>query len=84
MITTQSESVADPEEGARGQCPPSPVQTSHLKDGRQRRTHRFHVSCPPSATRPLDAMLSRVTWDPPLALTIQERFRRPGDRLESG
>ena len=27
--------------------PPGPVQTSHKKDGHQRRPHRFHVSCPP-------------------------------------
>ena len=34
----------------RGPCPPPPrpVQISHNKDGRQRRPHRFHVSCPPS------------------------------------
>ena len=31
----------------RGPCPPSPVQTSHKKDGRQRWPHRFHVSWPP-------------------------------------
>ena len=27
--------------------PPSPVKTSHKKDGRQRRPHRFQVSWPP-------------------------------------
>ena len=27
--------------------PPGPVKISHKKDGRQRRPHRFHVSCPP-------------------------------------
>ena len=31
-------------------APPSPVETSHKKDGRQRRPHRFHVSCPPPPT----------------------------------
>ena len=40
--------VADPEGVPRGPCPPpSPVQTSHKKDGRQRWPHRFHVSWPP-------------------------------------
>ena len=37
--------------GSRGgvegaMAPSSPVQISHKKDGRQRRPHRFHVSCP--------------------------------------
>ena len=41
------EAVADPGGVPRGPCPPSPVQISHKKDGRQRRPHRFHVSCPP-------------------------------------
>ena len=36
--------------------PPSPVEISHKKDGRQRRPHRFHVSCP-LPTQPLDPML---------------------------
>ena len=37
--------VADPGGMPRGPCPPpSPVQISHKKDGRQRRPHRFHVS----------------------------------------
>ena len=39
-----------------GHGPPGPVKTSHKKDGRQRRPHRFHVSWPPP-TRPLDPML---------------------------
>ena len=40
--------VADPGGGAEGaMAPPSPVETSHKKDGRQRRPHRFHVSWPP-------------------------------------
>ena len=30
-----------------GHGPPGPVKTSHKKDGRQRRPHRFHVSWPP-------------------------------------
>ena len=33
--------VADPGGG------PGPVKTSDKKDGRQRRPHKFHVSCPP-------------------------------------
>ena len=41
-------SVADPGGVPKGPwLPPSPVQTSHKKDGHQRRPHRFHVSCPP-------------------------------------
>ena len=41
-------SVADPG-GPKGSCPPppGPVNISHKKDLRQRRPHRFHVSCPP-------------------------------------
>ena len=46
-------SVADPG-GAEGAMPPppSPVQISHKKDGRQRQPHGFHVSCPPSPLYP--------------------------------
>ena len=43
--------VADPGGVPRGPWPPSPVQTSHKKDGRQRQTHRFHVSLPPPPGR---------------------------------
>ena len=50
------EAVADPGGVPRGHGPPSPVQTSHKKDGRQRQPHRFHVYWPP-LTRPLDPML---------------------------
>ena len=45
--TIDGSTVADPGGMPRGPCPPSPVQTSHKKDGRQRRPHRFHVSWPP-------------------------------------
>ena len=38
--------------------PPSPVEISHKKDGRQRWPYRFHVSWPPPPTRPLDSMLA--------------------------
>ena len=56
--------VADPGGGCRGaMAPPSPVEISHKKDGRQRRSHRFHVSGPPP-TQPLDPMLENP--DPPL------------------
>ena len=41
-------SVADPEgHHAIPPLPDGPVKISHKKDGRQRRRHRFHVSCPP-------------------------------------
>ena len=52
--------VVDPGGGPRGPWPPSPVETSHKKDGRQRQPHRFHVSWPPP-TRPLDPMLAAHT-----------------------
>ena len=48
-------SVVDPG-GCHGP-PPSPVEISHKKDGRQRWPHRFHVSWPPPPTQPLDPML---------------------------
>ena len=35
---------------------PGPVKIGHKKDGRQRRSHKFHVSRPP-LTRPLDPLL---------------------------
>ena len=57
--TNECHTVADPGWVPRGPWrPPSPVQISHKKDGRQRRPHRkrFHVSWPPP-TRPLDPML---------------------------
>ena len=48
--------VADPRGMPRGPCPlPSPVQTSHKKDGHQRRPHRFHVSWPPYPAAGSDA-----------------------------
>ena len=39
----------------RGPWPPSPVEISHKKDGRQRRSHRFHVSWPPHPAAGSDA-----------------------------
>ena len=55
------EPLADPGEGGQGGhdtlCP---VKISHEKDGRQRRTHRFHVSCPPPLTRPLHPLLQSL------------------------
>ena len=56
--------------GAEGAMPPpprSPVQTSHKKDGLQRRPHRFHVSCPLPPTRPLVPMLGGDTRTLPYA-----------------
>ena len=54
--TIDGSTVADPGGGAEGaMASPSPVQTSHKKDGRQRRPHRFHVSCPPHPTAGSDA-----------------------------
>ena len=46
--------------GSRGgtegaMAPPSPVEISHKKDLRQRRPHRFHVSCPPYPATGSDA-----------------------------
>ena len=41
------QAVADPGGAEGAMALPSPVQISHKKDGRQRRPHRFHVSCPP-------------------------------------
>ena len=39
--------VSSGSKGAKGPCPlPSPVKISHKKDGRQRQSHRFHVSRP--------------------------------------
>ena len=38
--------------------PPSPVEISHKKDGRQRQPHRFHVSCPPYQATGSDAVVS--------------------------
>ena len=53
--TRVNTSVADP--GGEGPClPPGPVKISHKKDDRQRRLHKFHVSCPP-LTRPLNLLL---------------------------
>ena len=49
--------VADPGGVPRSHAPPSPVQISHKEDGRQRRSHGFHVSCPPPPGR-CDPMLS--------------------------
>ena len=39
--------VADPGGAEGAMAPPGPVKISHKKDGRQRRSHRFHVSWPP-------------------------------------
>ena len=43
--------------------PPGPVQTSHKKDGRQRRQHRFHVSCPPPYPASGSDAGFRAAWD---------------------
>ena len=57
QVLSRRNAVADPE-GPRGPCPTlGPVKINHKKDGRQRRPHRFHVSCPPPLTRPLDPLL---------------------------
>ena len=56
----KSQQWNSPSSGSRG-CwgghAPGPMKISHKKNGRQRRTHRFHVSRPP-LTRPLDLLLS--------------------------
>ena len=44
---TQTDSSSGSRGVPRGPWPPSPVQISHKKDGRQRQPHRFHVSWPP-------------------------------------
>ena len=66
------ETVADPGEVLRGPCPPpSPVQTSHKKDGHQKRPHRFHVSCPPYPATGSDAAKTQT-----LRVNAPLRFRR--------